>query len=335
MKKCLLLYILLFASISNGTTARARLDQQLVADMALSLSRLESPQKALEKYQARLKPDEIAYLKELIAKKMWLEMPQFKSETNIIKMTFSNKKTLEVQVDDYWAGVYSLDGYKLEFDKYPTVPERMAYLRRVIQSQILQAQSPHSNLFLSLFFNKAQASLTCNALVSSGCIEVSMAASLWLLRTAATDSPISRCDDIYFKNVKRSQQCIEPYKASPTLIAIQEMSEMLVQTPQTSVKIICNNDEGPTLLINDTQVTRLNRGASATDYDINSEQDKDHKLRRLPEVAIRCCKKVASDVLAGQCEDFVNSNLGLASERNKNFRNPDIRLKGKALEGTR
>lgn len=159
---------------------------------------LTTPEQALEKYAARLKPEEAAYLQDLIAKKLWVEMPQIRNDKNKIFMTFSNKQTLALKIKDYWAAEIYLDDYKLEYDSYPSVPERLAYLRRVIQKKISVTEVSHRTLF-DIFIKQAYASLTCNVMISSGCLEVSIAASLWLARVALTDSPITRCKDNYLK----------------------------------------------------------------------------------------------------------------------------------------
>lgn len=332
MLKYLVLFSLLLSSFAEASSARAKIDQKLISDMALSLALLETPQQALEKYQSRLKPDEVAYLKDLIAKKLWVEMPRIRSAKNKIFMTFSNKQTLELRVNDYWQADLSLGDYKLEHDNYPTAQERMGYLRRVIGSKILTTEVSHRGL-IDLFINQAFASLTCNAMVSSGCLEVSMASSLWLARLSMGDSPISRCKDNYLKNVGNAKKCMEQYKDLPTLKAIQDIGEMLAEAPKTSLEITCNKSEGPTIHINGTKVARIGRGLTSDDYSIDSEQDKNHKLRKIPDAAIACCKRNDSDPLTGQCESFVNENLGNVDKRKAEFKNPDFRLRGKELKG--
>lgn len=332
--KFVVLIIIFVSSLCEASAARAKIDQKLTSDLALSMSLLTTPDQALQKYKSRLKPEEVTYLKDLIAKKLWLEMPQIRNNKNKIFMTFSNKQTLEVRVKDYWSADIYLDDYKLEYDNYPTVQERFAYLRRVLQRKTVNSEVTHRTL-LDLFINQAYASLTCNAVISSGCLEVSMAASLWLVRASLTDAPISRCKDNYFKNVGNAKKCMEQYKNLPTLTAIQDISEMLAEMPKTSLEIKCNKSEGPTILINGTEVTRTNRGLTAEDYSLNSEQDKDYKLRKLPEAALRCCKRSDSDPLTGLCEAFVNDNLGNVEKRKAEFKNPDVRFKGKELKGVR
>lgn len=332
MIKFVVLITLFVSSLCEASSARAKIDQKLTSDLALSLALLTTPQQALDKYTSRLKPEETAFLKDLIAKKLWVEMPQIRNEKNKILLSFSNKQTFELHIKDYWAAEILLGDYKIEYEKYPTVPERIAYLRRVVASKILKPEVSQRTL-MGLFINQAYASLTCNALISSGCLEVSMAASLWLARVALSDAPISRCKDNYLKNVGNAKKCMDQYKNLPTLTAIQEISEMLAEAPQTSLEIQCNKSEGPTIFINGTQVTRTNRGLTAADYSVDSEQDKEYKLRKIPEAALRCCKRNDSDPLSGQCEAFVNENLGNTKKRKAEFKNPDLRLKGKALKG--
>lgn len=331
MLKFFVLFMFFTPKFSQASAALAKINENLTSDLAFSLALSTTPQQALEKYANRLTPEDTSYLQDLITKKLWAEMPQIKSEKNKIFMTFSNKQTLELKIKDYWAADFLLDDYKLEYDRYSNAADRMAYLRRVIKKKIFTPEISHRPWW-TLFINPAYASLTCNAMISSGCLEVSMAASLWLARVALTDSPISRCKDNYLKNLGHAKKCIEQYKDLPTLVTIQEISEMLAETPKTSLEIKCNKSEGPTILINGTKVARSDRGLNADDYSIDSELDKGFKLRSLPAAAIRCCKSHDSDPLSGLCESFVNENLGNIENRKTEFKNPDVRFKGKALK---
>ena len=59
------------------------------------------------------------------------------------------------------------------------------------------------------------------------------------------------------------------------------------------------------------------------------------RMSRLPSLAIRCCEAPAGDPLSGQCEEFVNSQVGQKEKRKEKFSNPDIRVRGKELRGVR
>ncbi|WP_374074866.1 hypothetical protein [Bdellovibrio bacteriovorus] len=325
---------LFFAIASQASSPRKQIEEKIVADLAQSLGGIKTPEEALAKYKSHLSAQEIAYLEELISKKLWVEIPSVSGDKTNINMKFSNGTTLELQVVDYWKGEFALGDYKLEMDKYPRIEDRMNYLRRVIQSKVLKKESRGAWLF-SLIFPSAHASLTCNALVSSGCMEVSMAASLWLARTASDESPLRRCTENYYlnKNQDATKACMKQFMNSPTITSIQELSEVLVMAPDMSVELACNKGDGPDIWINGSQVTRLGKGTAASDYSISMAQDPKMKLTKIPDLAIRCCRKSSGDALAGQCEEFVNNHLGSREKRKQEFKDSNLRVRGKSVEG--
>ncbi len=335
MNVIIIFFTLLF-SMTSYSASREEMEQKIVADLAGSLAQIKTPEEALSRVRSRLKPQEVEYLQSLISKKLWVEMPTVQSNKNTVLLKFSNNKTLPVEIVDYWTGEYVLSGYKLEMDKYPKLEERMAYLRRVMQSKVLNQDRQGASLF-SLFFPAAHASLTCNSIVSSGCLEVSMATSLWLIRTVSEESPLMRCKENYYynKNQDMTKKCLAQFNNSPTITTIQELSEVLAQAPDTSIDITCNKGEGPDIWINGSEVIRLGKGFERSDYSISMEQDRKSRLSKLPELAIRCCQKKSSDPLAGHCEEFVTNHLGSKENRRNEFKSPNLRLRGKEVDGVR
>ncbi len=336
----LLKYFLgLILGLSFGHSVKAsqiEIDKKIVADLAQSLNKVKSPQDALKRVQARLTSDEIQYLQSLIDKKLWVEMPEVSSKEKQILLKFAEGRILTFEVADYWAAQFKVNGYALEFDRYPKISERMSYLRRVVQSKGLEGRSRGAFLY-SLIFPYSHASLTCNSLVSSDCVEVSMAASLWLASTVAQESPLARCKEVYYfnKNDDITKKCIAQYENSPSLSAIHGLSEMLVESPDTSVNITCRKSGGPEIAINGSPVVRLGSGFDSSDYSISLEQDKNYKLSKLPELAIRCCRVHGGDPLVGHCEKFVNTYLGSSSLRVQELSSPDLRIQGKKIKGQR
>ncbi len=179
--------------------------------------------------------------------------------------------------------------------------------------------------------------MTCNVLVSTGCLEVSVATTLWMVEVATDESPMRRCKEIYYfdRYKDTTKFCLEHLGDSPTLTTIQEISELLAEAPETSVRIACRKNGGPEIYVNDEEVTRLGSGRSAEDYSIPIAINPEGRMSRLPSLAIRCCEAPAGDPLSGQCEEFVNSQVGQKEKRKEKFSNPDIRVRGKELRGVR
>ncbi len=334
MKISILFYVLFYALTSGATPSREKIEDKIVADLAQTLRSIKSPTEALTSVKSKLKENEIAYLERLVKEKRWVELPEIQSDKNTLVFKFSGNQTLRLTVEDYWKGKFSVNGFALELDQYPRTEDRMAYLIRVVQTQNLTRKN--SSLLWQILLPKAYASMTCNAIISSGCMEVSMAASLWLAREVSTDSPLERCrlNSQPLKLNDVTKKCLEQFNNSATLSTIQEMSEMLAQTPGTTVEVTCNKNSGPNISINGTEVLHLSkRGHSAEDYSITLEQDKDRKLHKLPELAIRCCKRNSADPLDGTCETFVRHHLGPKEKRLQELQGPQMRIRGKAVKG--
>ena len=335
----LLLSVSFVVEASNG---QQEVDRQIVGDLAKRLQQFKSPDEALAALTPGLNEKEIKYFKDLISSKYWVEVPlSVKSDKNVLILEFSNKVFVNVEVANYWSGEFKVNGYQLSMNKYKSLEEEMSYLRRVVKSNVPElpkdSKKESKGAFLySLIFPTAHASLTCNALVSSGCIEISMAASLWFVRTLASDSPLGRCKDIYYFNKLNdvTKKCLQDYKNNPTLVTIQEISEVLAAAPETSVEITCGK-VAPTISIGGTEVVKLGRGALASDYSIAVAQDPHGKLRSLPELAIKCCRKNEDDPLSGKCEEFVSNHLGSRDKRKEEFKSSDLRIRGKAVPGVR
>lgn len=335
--KWITVFLSLFLTVvSQASSPREQIEEKIVADLVQSLGKIKTPEEALAKYKSHLSAQETAYLKELIDKKLWVEIPHISGDKNNINLKFSNGTTLKLEVVNYWKGEFALSDYRLEVNNYPRIEDRMNYLRRVIQSKVRKKES-RGAWFFSLMFPHAQASLTCNALVSSGCMEVSMAASLWLARTASDESPLHRCTENYYfnKNQDAAKACLKQFMNSPTITSIQELTEVLVMAPDMSVELTCNKGDGPDIWINGSQVTRLGTGTAASDYSISMAQDPKMKLTKIPDLAIRCCRKSSGDILAGQCEEFVNNHLGSKEKRKQEFKDSNLRVRGKSFEGVK
>lgn len=334
MKISIIFCVLFYALTSMATPSREEIEDKIVADLAQTLRSVKNPSEAVTSLKSKLKENEIAYLERLVKEKRWVELPEIQSDKNTLIFKFSGNQTLRLTVEDYWKGQFSVNGFPLELDQYPRTEDRMAYLIRVVQTQNLTRKN--SSLLWQLLLPTAYASMTCNAIISSGCMEVSMAASLWLAREVSTDSPIERCkmnsQPLKLNNV--TKKCLEQFNNSATLTTIQEMSEMLAQTPGTTVDVTCNKGTGPNISINGEEVLRLSkRGHSAEDYSITLEQDQDRKLHKLPELAIRCCKRHPSDPLDGNCENFVRHHLGPKEKRRQELQGQEMRIRGKAVKG--
>ncbi|KHD89187.1 MAG: hypothetical protein OM95_05060 [Bdellovibrio sp. ArHS] len=323
-------------SMSVYSAPRQDVEKKIIADLAQSFSHLKTPSEALARMKPHLTDEEVKYLQNLIEKKLWLEMPQIENEGRLITYKFSNGTKLAVEIADYFGRTYVVNGHKLELERYATLEEQISYLRRFISMRVLSSEKKGAGLW-SLFLPSAHASLTCNMVVSSGCLEVSMAAALWLTREASTESPLARCRDNYYynKNQDMTKKCLSQYGNSLSLSSIQEISEILAQTAHTSLEISCNKGEGPHIWINGEEVTRFNKGLTAADYSITMKQDPHLKLNKLPAAVLRCCQKPSGDPLAGECEEFVNNHLGIKEKRTKEFGGSHLRIRGKEIEGRR
>jgi hypothetical protein len=311
-------------------------EAQVINNWAQKLSQINSPTEALDKTSSRLKKTEVEYLKTLIAKKLWLEVPSYSVDKNFLVMTFSNKRELRLEVVDYWGGQYQVNGHKLDFRNYQKIDEKVNYLKRIVKNYKDDTKI-NKNSWFNLIVSPAEASLSCNALIDSGCLEVSMASSLWFARTLAEDSPLHTCVTFNYgdENSPLRQKCLADYGNNPTIKTINEFSEILAMTPETSIDISCRESNGPLIKINSTEVAQLGPGRNSEDYSISLEQDKNYRLTKLAGLAIRCCEKNDSDPLNGQCEKFVASYLGSKDKRNDEFKNPNLRLQGKNIQGTR
>lgn len=330
--KIIFLFIFLTSAPCWSAQSRQTLENTIIAHLGQSISSFSAPEAVLSKVGERLTSEEKSHLENLIKKKMWVEIPKVETQENTLKMTFSNGTTLNLEVVDYWSGQFKLNGYKLEMDRYPELLEQLSYLRRVIQSKVLSEQRSRAHNLFSILVPSSEASLTCNFAISSGCMEVSMATSLWLARTLSAESPLGRCQESYMK-LNNAQKCVNDLKGSPTLVTLQEMGQALAKIPHTSLDITCNKGEGPTIWVDGVEVTRMNKGQSPSDYMLESSLNKGFQLSKLPEWAFQCCKKNSADPLSGTCEDFVNNHLGSPQKRREAFKSPDLRLNGKKLKG--
>lgn len=330
--------VLSFSFAVKASNVKQELDHQIIGDLAKRLQQFKSPDEALASLNRRLKEKEVKYFKDLIASKYWVEVPlSVKSDKNVLTLEFSNKVFVNVEVVDYWSGEFKVNGYQLSMNKYKSLEEEISYLRRVVKTNMPELSKGSKGAFLySLIFPTAHASLTCNALVSSGCIEISMAASIWFARTLASDSPLGRCKEVYYLNKLNdvTVKCLQEYKNNPTLVTIQEISETLAAVPETSVEIVCGK-VAPKISIGGTEVVKVGRGALASDYSITVAQDPRGKLGNLPELAIKCCRNNQDDPLNGKCEEFVSNHLGSREKRKEEFKSSDLRIRGKALPGVR
>lgn len=338
-KSWYLLALLAFGAVVAHADPKSEIESKLVADIGKRLQQFKTPEEVLAKLQPTLKEADAKYIKTLIETKKWVELPaSVKSEKNVLNLEFSGDLTFAVEITNPWTGEFKLNGYQLTVDRYSSVEEELAYIRRVVKTKLPSVKDQSKGALLySIMFPYAHASLTCNALVSSGCVEVSVAATLWFIKTVSAESPIARCRDIYYFNKYNdvTAKCMQEYKNNPTLSTIQELSEMLAGAPGASVSIACGKSEGPTIWIGDNEVIKLGRGAMASDYNITQAQDPQFKLRNLPALAIKCCKQSKSDPLAGQCEEFVSSHLGSSGKRKSEFKDPNLRIRGEALPGVR
>lgn len=340
MNKILFLLVSIM-SCAPGALAmdKQHIEYKIVEDIGKRIQQFKTPDEVLAKVKPALKADDFKYLSSLVAAKQWVELPvSVMTDKNLLTLEFSNKLSFTVEITNHWRGEFKLNGYQVSLEQYKSLEEQMSYLRRVVKTKLPLEKKDRKGAFLySLMFPSAQASLTCNALVNSGCVEVSVAATMWFVKSLSMESPLARCRDVYYYNRNNdvTAKCLQDYKNNPTLRTIQELSEMLVTIPDTSVEISCGKSEGPTIWIGGSEVVRLGKGLMESDYSITQAQDSSGKLRKLPDLAIKCCKSHKEDPLAGSCEEFLVNNLGSHEKRKKELQAPNLRIRGQAVPGVK
>lgn len=311
------------------SVSKAEMQKYIVHDWGYSLTTLKSPEDFIKRYESRLNEQDKKYLRSLIKDKKWVEMPKIKVVDSSINFTVGNKTT-ELLVEDYFSKKFTLNGVELNLGLYKSAQEQIQYIQRVLKTKKTAS-------LWNLLINSAEASITCSALMDSGCVEVSLATSVWMANVAASDTNISRCKNIYYFNKRNdaTKICLEKYKNDPNMLAIQGFADVLADNPNTEIEITCNSDQGPDIYINGKEVTRLGKGKWYEDYSIDSAMDPDRNLRKIPQYAIACCEAQGKGELGDACVSFVNNHLGKSSQRNEIFGKDNIRRGGKKLKGAK
>lgn len=320
-----------FAESEYSSSFKQSFEQKIARLLAAKINSLESTNQALSLIENRLSPNDTQYVNGLIKNSLWVELPHASATDNMLTLRFSNKQALQFEITNYWQKEFKLNGYPLKLKSYSTAKDQIEYLKRVISMR-----NPSSSAWLfEILIPSANATMTCNAVISSGCMEVSMATSLWLVEKAAEISPLQQCKDgqQYLKG--GAAQCLKQFETNPTLKTIQNLSEILARSPRTSLELNCHSDPVPEIFLNGEKLLRVGERKDARSYLLTVKQNPDAKLSKLPELALQCCQTNESDPLGGECENFVNNYLGDAHERQKEFNREDLRIRGKKFKSVK
>lgn len=324
--------ILFFSTAFAGNQKIQMQKQKQLLEMALqdwagSINLSKTPTDFLKKYQGRYTEEELSYLNKLVKEKTWVEMPKAKIEDQTLVLELPSK-TVRIEVVDFFKSQYRVNGYDLDWSLHADLPSQLRYLQRVVNKK--SAANSIWHIFLGAA--EAQANITCNALIKTGCVEISAATAIWAAQEIAADSPLRHCADIYYnnKNNATTLTCLEKYKGSPNLEAMKELAEIFVQVPNAKLEIECNKKDGPELIINGVNVPRIGTSKNADSYSIPIEINPDLKFNKVPELALKCCRS-QGDPLGGSCEDFVNSHLGDPKKRTQKLNQENYRIKGKPV----
>lgn len=321
-------------SITVFASSSSKLENRLVDNLAKAISKTKSPEDAVKKLGNRLKKEEVTFLSGLIKQDKWTEMPNATFDGNTINLKFSHGITMELEVVDYWKGEFAVNGYKLETKRYDSLPDKIAYLNRVVQKQYSNRNRKTTALF-SFMVPEAEAfELGCNALIETTCIEVSMATAIWFAREIAKESPISTCTVAL--EIVTIKKCHEQYNNNETIMTIHQLGEILAQAPtNTDISMECKNDRLAKLWIDGTLVAGYENKNGTSVSDLGDEQNPKGIFNKLPELTNRCCTKNDDDEFTGKCEEFVHEHLGDPKKRKQEYHKPYIKLKGQALPGVR
>lgn len=342
MKKVILVifHFFLFFSATSFALNKEAIENRIIENLGKNISKLKTPDEALKKLQPKLNAKETAYLKELISKKLWVEMPAVSQNGNTLELQFSNNLKMSLEISNpFLAPEFKLNGYQLETKRYESLEEKISYLRRVVNKEIALQKNKKISLF-SLFFPVAKAAnaleiatkeLACKHF-GQACMEVSVAASVWLAQTSLElGNPITSCMELK-EPLRSKSECLNEFKNSHTLKVVSQITEILAESNNTSFGLRCNESRYATIIIDDIETEAEESG----DYLIAEVQKKTPAFGSLlPKLANECCENRTDDPLRGTCEKFVNSKLGPASERKSEFGKHKLQLKGKHLEGAR
>lgn len=312
---------------SQKENSRLSYQQMILEDWAMSLNLLKKPEDFIKKYQSRYTPEDLAFLKKLISEKSWVEMPVATVEDQTLVLTLPSK-VVRLEVIDYFKSEYQINGYRIDWHLHPSHPAQIRYLQRIVQKK-----SSALNLWEILWrIQTAEASITCNALIQSGCVEISAATALWVAQEVSADTPIKHCLDIYYynKNNSTTMTCLNKYKNSPNLEAMKDLAEIFVQDPHAKLELSCSGKNGPDISINGVLLLKINNEKKPDSYLIPTEINPNFIFNKVPELALKCCKK-SNDELAGTCENFVNSHLGQPQKRTEKLNQEHYRIQGKPI----
>ncbi len=154
-----LILVLLVSAVVNASNSNQEVNYQIVGDLAKRLQQFKSPDEALVALTPRLNEKENKYFKDLIANKLWVEVPlSVKSDKNVLTLEFSNQVIVNVEVANYWSGEFKVNGYQLSMNKYKSLEEEISYLRRVVKTNVPNLPRDSKGAFLySLLFPNAHA----------------------------------------------------------------------------------------------------------------------------------------------------------------------------------
>lgn len=322
-------------------------ESMLATSIVKTINSLETPEAVLNYVQSKgIKNKDL--FRKLIADKSWGEVPTATVEENKIKMSFSNGANIVMEITDFWNNKYKINGYEVQLGKYKTAEERFNFFVRVVQSrgldkaaktslwQIILGAEAHAGSISeatgNAALNKIPAlrSMTCNKFITSGCIEVSMAAAMWA-NAEIGDAVVGGCAGVLSAEQETSRLCFEKFSKIDQIKAIGDLSSFLASNAQIKDLNINCEVAPPAVSLNGEELSR-----SSDDKLFLPRQGLDGPqagvMRKLPGLVENCCKNSSDANYDGVCEKFINDHLGQASARNRQFKGKPISVDGRAIK---
>ena len=327
MKSILSIIMSLAFSISSQaskTNSLLVLEEKITGQVAKQLS--QQPAEIISQLSTLHPKQNFDFLKGYMNSGEWGEIPKVEAKGKTLVMKFSDGTILNVELTNMWKNKYKINDYEIDLTEHKTPSDKINYLRRVVQTKVLNKKAKFS--FWSFLIQESEASVGCNKYLSSGCIEISAAVTAWLSTDLASEAITRDCN--LTSNKKEILACTDLLGKYPQVKNIQEISKILAQSPNTSVTISCDKGALQEITINDESLPIIG------DYvNIPLKLDPNHKLTEIPNLAKKCCKRYDGyeEGMNDICENFVNNKIGNSSTRKSFFKGKDLKNNGEYFDG--
>ena len=319
-------------------------EEKLASLIAQQINLANRPQEFLKSLEAKgSNESNTLFLKKLIDEKTWGEVPTATSDKDTIILSFSNGAKVRLALSNFWQNRYKINDYEVDLSLRKNPIDRYQYLQKVVQTKVLK-EKKYSRIWFLLLESPAeardlwnavkggvQARLPCNSTFLAGCIEVSMAATMWVSVELAEQQIIRDCA---VTNIKESRwACMSELEKNDQVAAIRNISQFLARNPHIKdLEITCGKKISG-VYINGEEIFRADNQQG---FLPPQELDKTNEIgTRLAKLTDQCCEKSSDARFDGTCEKFINNHLGVSSKRANYFKGKKLKNNDKFYEGTR